>query len=182
MMLPCCMPCSPQTKHALRMQPKLGVSQLTAAKLLCVGYLHASWIRFGFQAFDEASVAATDGHNLAGWTYLLCQSLHNLLNCSHTLSATCDAKQPSAKHVDDTEKTGCADSRDAVTLTHLQKSYDRWYTELGRCICCTMHAELLAGHLRGSYTLHEACGFSKANSRQCATKRCCCLSCAGMPA
>jgi len=90
MMLPCCMP--------VRVQAR-GVSQLTAAELLCIDYLHASWIRFGFQAFDEAFVTATDGHNLAGWAYLLYQSLHNLLNCSHTLSATCGAKQPLAKHV-----------------------------------------------------------------------------------
>ncbi len=64
--LPCCMPCGMPSKHAVRMQPKFGVSQLTAAKLLCTGYLHASWVCFGFQAFDEAFVAATDGHNLAG--------------------------------------------------------------------------------------------------------------------
>ena len=102
MVLPCCMLCVLDTKHAVRMQCELDVSQLTAAKLFCVEYLHASWTRFGFQTFDEASVAATDGHNLAGWTYLLYQSLHNLLNCSHTLSATCDANQSSAKHVDDT--------------------------------------------------------------------------------
>ncbi len=91
MMLPCCMP--------VRVQPR-SVSQLAAAELLCTDYLHASWIWFGFQAFDEAFVTATDGHNLAGWTHLLYQSLHNLLNCSHTLSATCAAKQPLAKHVD----------------------------------------------------------------------------------
>ena len=102
MVLPCCMLCGSDTKHAVRMQFKLGVSQLTAAELFCVEYLHASWTWFGFQTFDEASVAATDGHNLTGWTYLLYQSLHNLLNCSHTLSASCDAKQPSAKQVGDT--------------------------------------------------------------------------------
>ncbi len=66
MVLPCCMLCGTDTKHAVRMQFKVGVSPLTAAELFCVGYLHASWIWFGFQAFDETSVAATDGHNLAG--------------------------------------------------------------------------------------------------------------------
>ncbi len=54
------------SEDAVRMQPKFSVSQLTAAKLLCTGYLHASWVCFGFQAFDEAFVAATDSHNLTG--------------------------------------------------------------------------------------------------------------------
>ncbi len=85
-----------------------------------------------------------------------------------------DSHQPSMRrtHI----KIGCADLRNAVTFTHSQKSHGRWDTELGTCMCCTTHAELLGGHLRGHIILMKHVA-SAQQVQGIVQKRCCCLSC-----